>query len=153
MILTECEAIVNNRPLCNVSDDPQDVTPITPAELIIGRRMEQLPDYNPRREKSDFQHLWKQRSRCLNRFWKRWSNDYLLQQNVRKKWQEPSEEDLLNRVVILKDDLLSRNEWRLGRIIQVYKSKDGLVRTVLVKTQSSELRRPIQRISLLENVF
>ena len=153
IILTECEAIVNNRPLCNVSDDLQDMTPITPAELIIGRRMEQLPDYNPRREHSDFQHLWKQRSRCLNRFWKRWTNDYLLQQNVRKKWQEPSDEDLLNRVIILKDDQLSRNEWRLGRIIQVFKSKDGLVRTVLVKTQNSELRRPIQRISLLENVF
>ena len=46
VILTEIEGIVNNRPLATVTDHPDDLVPITPAELIIGRRMETHPDPN-----------------------------------------------------------------------------------------------------------
>jgi len=153
IILTECEAICNNRPLANVSDDPLDLTPVTPAELIIGRRMDQLPDSNMRIDVTNFQHLWRKRQHTLNAFWKRWTHDYLLAQACRKKWYAPTEIDILNRVVIIKDDGLSRNQWKLGRVIETIKSKDGLIRTVVVKTKDSTLRRPVQRISLLENVF
>ena len=155
VILTEIEGIVNNRPLATVTDHPDDLVPITPAELIIGRRMETLPDPNFRNKVNEtkIQHLWRKRQHVLNSFWKRWRHDYLLAQNVRKKWHNPSHEDLLNKVVLIQEDNLSRNEWKMGRIIETVKSKDGLIRTVIVKTSTSTLKRPIQRIALLENVF
>jgi len=153
VILTEVEAIVNNRPLAIVSDHPDDLTPITPAELIIGRRMDQLPDPNPRKNETSIGHLWRKRQHTLNAFWKRWRNDYLLCQDIRKKWHKPTDDHLLNKVVLIRDDNISRNDWKLGRIQETFKSKDGLIRTVLVKTQTSLLRRPIQRLALLENVF
>ena len=155
VILTEIEGMVNNRPLSTVTDHPDDLVPITPAELIIGRRMEAIPDPNFKNKDSEtnIQHLWRKRQHVLNAFWKRWRHDYLLAQNVRKKWHTPSHEDLLNKVVLIQEDNLSRNEWRMGRITETIKSKDGLIRTVIVKTQTSTLRRPIQRIALLENVF
>jgi hypothetical protein len=46
VILSEVEGIVNNHPLATVADDPDDLTPITPAELIMGREMDPLPDPN-----------------------------------------------------------------------------------------------------------
>ena len=39
ILLTEIEGMVNNRPLSTVTDEPDDLTPITTAELIIGRWM------------------------------------------------------------------------------------------------------------------
>ena len=151
-ILTEVKGVVNNQPLATVTDHPDDLTPITPAELIIGRRMDPFPDPNLRKADTKIVDLWRKRQATLNAFWKRWKNDYLLSQDVRKKWQTPTDNQLLNRVVLIRDDNMSRNEWKLGRIVETYKSRDGLIRSVQVKTQKSLLRRPIQRISLLENV-
>jgi len=153
VILTECEGIINNRPLAMVTNDPDDLTPITPAELVVGRRLDQLPDPNIRQNVTNIQHLWRKRQAVLNGFWKRWSHDYLLAQNCRRKWHNPTNEELKNRVVIIRDDNLSRHDWKVGRILDTVLSKDGLVRTVIVKTPTSVLRRPIQRIALLENVF
>ena len=152
-ILIECEGIINSRPLGMVSDHPDDLTPITPAELIIGRKMTHLPDPNPRKTETNLVHLWRKRQATLNAFWKRWQKDYLLNQDLRKKWHKPANDQLLNQVVLLKEDNMSRNEWRLARIIQTFPSKDGLIRSVLVKTPTSTLRRPVQKLALLENVF
>ena len=38
----------------------------------------------------------------------------------------------------------------MGRITQVHPGKDGLVRTVTLKTQKGELTRPVQRLHCLE---
>jgi hypothetical protein len=153
ILLTEIEGMVNNRPLSTVTDEPDDLTPITPAELVIGRRMDPLPDPNIRKNHTNFPHLWRKRQEVLNSFWKRWRHDYLLSQDVRKKWRTPSHENLKYKIVLIRDDNLSRNEWKLGRIIETFPSKDGFIRSVLVKTPTSTLRRPIQRIALLESIF
>lgn len=154
VILTEVEALVNARPLGTVSDHPDDLTPITPFELVNGRRMDQLPDPNQRNQpQTNLQHLWRKRQQVLNAFWRRWKKDYLLTQGVRKKWQVPSQQDLLNRLVLIHEDNVARNHWVLGRIIETIPSKDGLIRTAIIKTATSTLRRPIQRLALLESVF
>ena len=68
IILAEVEGIVNNRPLSTVTDHPDDLTPITPAELIIGRRMDPLPDPNLRKNETNIVHLWRKRQATLNAF-------------------------------------------------------------------------------------
>jgi hypothetical protein len=58
----------------------------------------------------------------------------------------------MGKIVLIRDDeKLSRNVWRIGRIIQVHPSKDGLIRNVTVKTKESILRRPVQKLALFEN--
>jgi hypothetical protein len=153
VLLIEIEGIVNNRPLALVFDDPDDLTPITPFELINGRKLDQMPDPNKQQNVTTFPHLWRKRQSVLNSFWKKWKKDYLLSQNLRKKWNTPTTQDLLGRCVLINDDNMSRNTWHMGRIIDTFPSKDGLIRTVLVKTSTSKLRRPIQKLSLLEAIF
>ncbi len=81
-----------------------------------------------------------------------WSTNYLVEQEVRRKWKNPSTENQLDKIVLIReDDKLSRNVWKIGRIIQVHPSKDGLIRNVTVKTASQTLRRPVQKLAVFEN--
>ena len=58
----------------------------------------------------------------------------------------------MGKIVLIRDDeKLSRNLWRIGRIVEIHPSKDGLIRNVTVKTQESVLRRPVQKLALFEN--
>ena len=150
LILTEIEAVVNNRPLAVVREDLDELAPITPMELVNGRRLDQIPDPKAPKRSTNFSHLWKKRQVILNQFWKRWHNDYLLEQSIRKKWKTPRSEDLMGKIVLIKDDNLSRNAWMIGRIVEILPSKDGLVRNVMVKTSSSLLRRAVQKLALFE---
>ena len=43
-----------------------------------------------------------------------------------------------------------RSNWPLGRIVKLYPGKDGIVRSVKVKTPNSELIRPSRQLYLLE---
>ena len=48
------------------------------------------------------------------------------------------------------DESIPRGLWPLGIVTKVKFSEDGLVRTVWVKTQATELVRPISKIVWLE---
>jgi hypothetical protein len=55
--------------------------------------------------------------------------------------------------VLLVDESSPRCGWPLGRIVDVHRnSKDKLVRSVLVRTKSTILDRPVAKIVLLETV-
>ena len=58
----------------------------------------------------------------------------------------------INDIVLLMDESLPRSVWPLGRVLEVYyNQRDGLVRSAKVKTRSTELVRPINKIVLLES--
>ena len=52
-------------------------------------------------------------------------------------------------LVILQDELTPPTEWPLGRIEAVHMGKDGLVRTVSVRTARGIYKRPIQKLCVL----
>jgi hypothetical protein len=107
---------------------------------------------NNRRKVTSLTHLWKKQQSILNSFWKRWSTNNLVEQQERRKWKNQSTENLLDKIVLIQeDDKLSRNVWKIGRIIQVHPSKDGLIRNVTVKTASQNLKIPVQKLAILEN--
>jgi hypothetical protein len=154
VVFAEVESIVNNRPLSLVSEDTDEMEPITPAELVIGRRMNHVPDpYNRAKEIGSLKPMWIKRQRLLNSFWKRWSKDYLVNLQVRQKWRTPKIEQLDGRIVLIRDDNVSRNVWKMGRIVEQFIGKDGLVRACRLKTPTGYIRRPIQRLALLESIF
>ena len=52
-------------------------------------------------------------------------------------------------VVLIKDENESRNDWSMGIIAKVEPDSKGFVRSAVVKTQTSELRRPVHKLVLL----
>ena len=52
--------------------------------------------------------------------------------------------------MLLLDENTPRRLWPLGLVVDVREGRDGLVRSVRVKTKSTELVRPISKIVSLE---
>ena len=77
--------------------------------------------------------------------------EYVPALQERQKWQRPRRNVQVGDLVLVVDQDLPRGKWHLGRIVMVIHGKDGLMRTVDVKTgPSSSLLRPIQKLCLLE---
>ena len=56
----------------------------------------------------------------------------------------------IGHVVLISEDKVSRGKWPMGRIDKLLPGKDGLIRTVILKTRRALLRRPVQRLHRLE---
>lgn len=59
----------------------------------------------------------------------------------RKKWNETRRNLKVGDLVLLTDESFPRGKWPLGRVLDVVVSRDGLVRTVKVKTSSTVATR------------
>ena len=144
----EIENILNNRPLTQMSNDPNDLNALTPNHLILARSGATFPPglfdkgdlYTKRR--------WRQVQHCVQTFWKRWSREYLTTLQSREKWQGSERNVQLNDIVLLVDNT-PRNSWQLGRIIEIMKDKTGFVRIAKIKTQSRDIVRPIHKLCLV----
>ncbi|XP_074659583.1 uncharacterized protein LOC141912256 [Tubulanus polymorphus] len=149
--LIEVEASVNSRPLTYNSVDPADFTPITPNHFLHGgaSSVVALGVFHEREINS--RKRWRQSQVLADHFWRHWLKEYLPPLTMRSKWLENTENVKLGDLVLIKDKDIPRGQWPLGRIIEVYPSpNDGRIRSVKVKTSSSEYVRPVVKLCVLE---
>ena len=147
--MCEAEFIVNNRPITRNSSDPCDDTPLTPNHLLQmpggitapPGRFSMRDIYNKR---------WRHVQYLAERFWKRWSREYIVSIQQRQKWLKEQRCLQVNDIVLVCDETSPRNFWPLGRVIEVTKGRDNLVRSATVKTRNSTLKRPVNKLCLLE---
>ena len=76
-LLCEVEAIVNSRPLTTVSDDPSDLSPLTPNHLLLQRSGTPLPPGLFEPDDLVCRKRWKQVQYLADLFWQRWTKEYL----------------------------------------------------------------------------
>ncbi|GFU53642.1 integrase catalytic domain-containing protein [Trichonephila clavipes] len=150
-LVTQVEECLNSRPLTPLSNDPQDLQPLTPGHFLIGAPMDSFPEEVPsqpaclKKRWNSFQHLRSQ-------FWKRWHLEYLNQLQQRTEWNKPRRDLKVNDLVLVKEDNLPPLQWSLGRVLQVFPGDDGAVRVVDVETQRGQFRRRITKCCLLPSV-
>ena len=53
-------------------------------------------------------------------------------------------------IVLIADATAPRGSWLLGRVLETYADKKGLVRSARVKTKTSTLDRPITKLCLIQ---
>jgi len=92
---------------------------------------------------------WRQIQYLADVFWKRWCKEYLTQLQERQRWSTPGRNFCVGDLVLVVDDMSTRNWWPLGRIVQTVPDKKGLVRQVKVKTKINKLCCPITKLCLL----
>ena len=140
----EIEAILNSRPLCSMSSDPNDPQALTPAHFLIGQPITLLPEENLISVSDNRLTSWRIISKARQSFWKRWYREYLSELQIRQKWFTNGPNMQKNTIVLLKDKNLPCARWRLGRIMEVYPGDDGIIRTARVRTSDSEFTRCVR---------
>lgn len=148
-VIIETEAILNSRPISPMSNDPNDLTALTPGHFLIGEPLTTPIDANAVEPKVALRTHWKAVSHIKNEFWQRWSREYLNELQYRNKWREQCNNIKPGAVVIIKEDNSPVLQWPLGRIINIYKGEDNVVRVVDVKTSTGIFKRPIHRLAPL----
>ena len=136
-----------------------NLTSLTPAHLLMGYRLDSFPDvshveelmesgYN---EKPILDELSKNMVVRLEHFWKKWRAEYLLALRERKNSLHGESCTVkIGQVVLIHEDLVPRAKWKLGLITELYKSNDGKIRSVKLKTAKGETNRPISKLYPLE---
>ena len=83
--LAETEKILNDRPLTSVSEDPEDLEPLTPNHILLLRSNAGLPPGVFSAEDCYAVRRWRQAQYLANIFWRRWINEYMLTLQERQK--------------------------------------------------------------------
>ncbi|GBM48217.1 hypothetical protein AVEN_72489-1 [Araneus ventricosus] len=146
-LVTQVEAVLNSRPLCNLSSDPNDDFVLTPAHFLVGSSLTALPD--PDLTEVPFNRLnrWQLVQRLSQIFWKKWSTDYLNRLQSRVKWRKGEKIFKENEIVLVKNEDNSKTlNWNLAKIIKVHAGKDNVIRVVTVKTNKGIYQRPVNKI-------
>jgi hypothetical protein len=117
---------------------------------LLQRSVQALPPGTFEKEDIYSRKKWRQTQILANHFWKRWLKEYIPALQERQKWHRVRRNATVGDIVLLVDEGLPRGKWLLGRIVKAIPGRDGLVRTVEVKTQNSILVRPIQKLCMLE---
>ena len=148
-LLTQIEAILNSRPLCPLSTDPNDYSILTPAHFLIGRPLVAAPDDNLTTERLNRLNRYQLIQRISQHFWKRWVREYLAELQQRSKWKINHSKLKEGALVLLIDDNTSPTEWRRGRIISLIPGVDGISRVAEVRTSVGAVRRNFSKLCIL----
>ena len=145
----EVENIINSRPLTTVSDDPNDLEPLTPNHLLQQKQLDSLlPDiFYPSDNYSRKQ--WRQIQYLTNIFWSRWMKEYLPLLQTRQKWFRTKRNLSVNDVVLVVDKSSLCGTWLLGRVIETFPDANNLIRSARVRTKYSVVLRPISKLCLI----
>ncbi|GFV86730.1 DUF5641 domain-containing protein [Trichonephila clavipes] len=100
-VLCDCEAVVNSRPLTYVSEDPNDLIPLTPSLFLNGKSSYDTVDLDLS-EFSKFQKRIKYRRKLINDFRSRFRKEYLGQLR-QKRPGKPGHDFKVGDVVMIEE--------------------------------------------------
>ena len=157
--MTEVEGILNSKPLTvEVLNDPTSLQPLSPVNTLTMKSKVfspppgefSKPDICCRKWWGCIQHI-------ANEFWSRWKKQYLQSLQECQKWEGKRRNFKIGHIVVVDQNIVSRNHWPMARITDVNSDKKGLVHSVLLcmgeqsgnENSKWELERPIDKIMLI----
>ncbi|GFS48771.1 integrase catalytic domain-containing protein [Trichonephila clavipes] len=148
-VLCECEHVINSRPLTYISEDVNDLSPLTPAIFLQEIETSDVTDIDcldHQEINKRIRHVQTIREQLRKRF----RIEYLGKLREQTQHHRKLRPLTVGEVVVVENSLKNRNLWSLARVIQLIPGKDGQVRVARVKTETGELVRPVQRLYNLE---
>jgi hypothetical protein len=76
-LLCQEEAVLNSRPICPLSNNPNNLQVLTPGHFLIGTSLLAPPDHNLIDLPSNHLSRWSYVQQMVQQLWKCWSHDYL----------------------------------------------------------------------------
>ncbi|XP_059223520.1 uncharacterized protein LOC131997138 [Stomoxys calcitrans] len=145
-ILSRIEACLNSRPISPMSENPDDLIALTPGHFLIGGPLLSPAEPNEIETNLSILNRWRRVVALSQQFSIRWKHEYLKELHKRIKWKRPQPNIEVGAMVVVRDDCLPPNEWKLGRISKIYHGKDNLVRVVDIVTQKGTITRPLYAV-------
>ena len=159
--VVQIEGIMNSRPLTYVASNAEDgaFSTITPFQVLTARnprREEDEPDLSEvetgqtltRAELVDY---YQARIEFVNEFWDGFQRIYLNELNSFAAKKGKHKIPMVGEAVLLHDDQVKRQNWKLGIVKQLMPGRDGKVRFAKVKTPAGNIiRRAIQTLHPIE---
>ncbi|XP_033228869.1 uncharacterized protein LOC117180478 [Belonocnema kinseyi] len=152
-LFAEAEYSVNSRPLKHVSDDPEDLTSLSPNDFLMltpGKTQESHGPPGDFFNGNNLRRQWRISQHFADQFWRRWVKEYLPAINKRTKWQGEAPKIEVGTLVLIWDDNSPRNQWPRGRVVAVYPEKDKRVRVVDVKTATGTYKSSVAKLCVLQ---
>ncbi|GFW91373.1 integrase catalytic domain-containing protein [Trichonephila clavipes] len=100
-VLGDCESIINCRPLTYISENPEELIPLTPSMFLIGNKNSNLEDIEELNSNSLNKRI-KYRSKRLKDLRQRFRNEYL-SQLIQKHNETQSREPQIGEVALVGD--------------------------------------------------
>ena len=149
--------MIGRSPTLSHLNEPQ---PLTPSHLLQGRRMTTLP--YPHENMDNFKnyenvthHSLNQRFRTqqliLEHFWTRWKKEYLtsLKEHQVGTTGKNDQNVKVGDVVLIHDEG-PRISWKLAKIEELIRGKDGIVRAVNLRTKHGMTNQLITKLYPIE---
>jgi hypothetical protein len=163
-LLVEAAAIVNSRPITYITSDLRDPLPLSPMDFLrpyvhdraLAGIGQPVPTHGTATTPTDLEDMWDGLTHRLELFWQRLAGDYrtgLIDRRTKKKALGFDRRPEVGEVVLVGDETAQpRGTWPRARVVQLVESKDGEVRTAIVRTGNTQrlLRRAIEHLYPLE---
>jgi hypothetical protein len=138
---------INNRPLTALTEDNDDLIPLTPFMFMRDLPISGLPERELITSK-DLQGAYKKIQFLKKALRERFRKEYL--SNLIQMKNETKSTPKVGDIVLVGFDNKKRFSWPLGKIVELYPGRDGHARVAKVKTLNGSLTRPLQRLYPLE---
>ena len=153
---------INNMPLClgPCYDNLENLDLITPSRLILGRNNTRAP-VGINTFSGKHSRLLQQMDEVEAAWWRVWEKEKLVTLVPRaRKWKGGSPDIRVSDIVVFLRDgskaSIGETAWRVGRVVEVEVSKDGVARTAVIEYRNAEeavfrrTRRSVRSVALLE---
>lgn len=149
-LLVQIEGILNSRPITPISNDPNDLSHLTPGHFLLGTSPTSIPEPDLTPIRINRLSRWQRVQQICQHFWNRWQREYLQRFQTRTKWKAGRGRALqVGQMVIVRDDNLPPLKWLLGRVTAVHPGDDGIARSATIRTAAGEIKRAACRLCVL----
>uniref|UniRef100_A0A183SER4 DUF5641 domain-containing protein n=1 Tax=Schistocephalus solidus TaxID=70667 RepID=A0A183SER4_SCHSO len=142
-LLVKAESVLNNRPLIPPASDSTDLKSLTPNSFLLMRRSLRLPSTEDLL--TQYHAGWKEIHYLAGVFWRRWTKEYLPTPQQRTKGLRGPRELKSGNVVLVSGEHIPREKGSLGVNERCEENRDGLGRTVYMKTAGGVVKRDVRR--------
>ena len=147
--LCKVEAIINSRPLTPMSNDPDDISVLTPAHFLVGRSLVAKPELNFLPVHTNRLDKFNQLQQLQQKLWTSWYHDYLHHLQERPNEFRKLNEFHVGDLVLIMEPNLPSLKWLIGRITMLLPDKTGTVRRVRIKSSTGEKDRHVRYLCFL----
>ncbi|XP_015122055.1 nuclear pore complex protein Nup54 [Diachasma alloeum] len=145
-LLIQVEAILNSRPLCPLTNDPQDTSALTPGHLIIGEPLMTVPEPSLQQITTDRLNRWQIITQRIQNFWEHWERECIHRYQQIYRWRQPTNEINIGSLVLITDEREPPAKWPLARVIEIHPGQDNLTRVVTLRKGHQKMQRAIHRL-------